>query len=101
MWRGCMRLDRLMKGRRVSSAALARKLNVTQATISRYRSGERAPDPDTLAAICRELGASADQLLGLSAVDPRAVEGFVRETAKLAEAARDLAAAVQMQQKRE
>jgi transcriptional regulator with XRE-family HTH domain len=99
MWEGCGRLDRLMKARRMSSAELGRRLGVAQATISRYRSGERAPDPNTLAAICRELGGSADQLLGLSVVDPRAVENFVRETAKLADAAKDLAAAVQAQRR--
>lgn len=99
MWEGCGRLDRMMKARRISSAELGRRLGVAQATISRYRSGERAPDPDTLAAICRELGGSADQLLGITVLDPRALEGFVRETARLADAARDLVAAVLAQKR--
>lgn len=66
MWEGAARLDRALDRKRVSNTALAKELGVTDATVSRYRSGERAPDPDTLAKICRVAGISADHVLGVS-----------------------------------
>jgi transcriptional regulator with XRE-family HTH domain len=64
-WEAAQTLDRLLKREGWSSTRLARELGVAQATISRYRSGERAPDPDMLTRICRVSGLSADEILGL------------------------------------
>ncbi len=49
-----------------SNTKLAKLLGVSDATISRYRSGERAPSPDRLAEICRKVPLSADEVLGLN-----------------------------------
>jgi transcriptional regulator with XRE-family HTH domain len=87
MWEGCRRLDRLLKRQHISSTDLAKTLGVAQATVSRYRSGERAPDPNTLAAICRAVGVSADYLLGLTEYDPAAADELRREIARLYEVA--------------
>lgn len=44
---------------------LANRLNVTEAVISRYISGERQPKPDMLANIATALNTTSDYLLGI------------------------------------
>lgn len=44
---------------------LAEKLNVYPKDICRWETGARVPGADKLAAICRALNASADDILGL------------------------------------
>ena len=65
-WAGAARLAAALVDQGVTNVAAGRELHVSDATISRYASGERAPDPDTLAHLCRFLKVSADHLLGLS-----------------------------------
>jgi transcriptional regulator with XRE-family HTH domain len=49
-----------------TQAAFASKLNLRQATYSRYESGEREPDLELLCQIAKTCGVSADWLLGLT-----------------------------------
>lgn len=78
-WAGAQRLDDLLRRGGWSSTRLAVALGVSQATVSRYRTGERAPDPDRLVDICRVTGLSADEILGL----PLDHEGASHEAARL------------------
>ena len=53
-----------MKSAKISQEALAKALNTTQATISRWTSGIYEPDLQTLLAICEILDVSPNVLLG-------------------------------------
>lgn len=49
----------------VSQKELAERLQVYQKDISRWENGERTPTLEAFTKICRELNASADEMLGL------------------------------------
>jgi transcriptional regulator with XRE-family HTH domain len=93
MWKGAAAFDKLLRNKGLTNAQVARIIKVSGGTISRYRSGERAPDPDSLAAMCQALGVSADELLGLDVSEQRAADHLAREAARLVEAAEKLTAA--------
>lgn len=58
------RLKELRKDRKISQVKLAMDLNLTQNSISRYETGEREADYDTLVAIADYFNVSVDYLLG-------------------------------------
>lgn len=58
-----MRLRELRKSKRMTQQRLAIELNMNQNTISRYESGEREADYQTLIAIADYFGVSVDYLL--------------------------------------
>ena len=58
------RLNEAMKYSSLSYAELARKLNITKATMSMYKHGKAVPSLETFAEICDILDVSADFLLG-------------------------------------
>ena len=49
----------------VSQSELAERLQVYQKDISRWENGERTPTMEVFTKICRELNASADEILEL------------------------------------
>ncbi len=49
----------------ISQKELAERLSVYQKDISRWENGERTPTLEVFTNICRELGASADDILEL------------------------------------
>ena len=60
--------ENLKKARKtagVSQKELAERLQVYQKDISRWENGERTPSVEVFTRICKELGASADVILGL------------------------------------
>lgn len=57
----------------VRQADLAKRLQVTQPTIGRWKSRDRIPDLASLTTICREFSVSADYLLGLPSRQPDTV----------------------------
>lgn len=60
--------ENLKKARKtagVSQKELAERLQVYQKDISRWENGERTPSVEVFTRICKELGASADEILGL------------------------------------
>ena len=60
--------ENLKKARKtagVSKKELAERLQVYQKDISRWENGERTPSVEVFTRICKELGASADEILGL------------------------------------
>ena len=59
------RLRSARKNANMTLEAVAKIMNTTHATISRYENGKRKMDPGTLAAFCRLYNVSADYLLGL------------------------------------
>lgn len=59
------RLLHLLQQKDMSQKELASILEVTEATISRYISGEREPKTEILANIATALGTTSDYLLGL------------------------------------
>lgn len=60
------RLKYSLKIRKLTQKEFAQRTNITESAMSRYISGERVPRADTLVSICRELGVSADWLLGMT-----------------------------------
>ena len=67
IWRngGAAALDRAISRAGKSYASLASEMRVDQSTISRWCSGTRTPNASQLAALCRAIPVSADELLGL------------------------------------
>ena len=59
-----MRLKELRKKRGISQLKLALDLNMNQNTISRYETGEREADYETLIRFADYFGVSLDYLLG-------------------------------------
>ena len=59
-----MRLKELRKKRGISQLKLALDLNMNQNTISRYETGERQADYETLIALADFFNVSVDYLLG-------------------------------------
>ncbi len=58
-------IKKARKAAGVSQAELAEHLQVYQKDISRWENGVYTPTLDVFARICKELGASADELLEL------------------------------------
>ncbi len=67
------RLRELRTKRRISQVKLAMDLNMNQNSISRYETGEREADYDTLIAFADYFGVSLDYLLGRTD-DPKITE---------------------------
>ena len=59
-----IRLKELRQKRRISQVKLAMDLNMNQNSISRYETGEREADYETLIALADYFGVSVDYLLG-------------------------------------
>ena len=53
-----------LKAQKISQEALAKRLNTTQATVSRWTTGENFPDFETLFLICEILNVTPNELLG-------------------------------------
>ena len=49
----------------MTQSALAKKMGVSQQTVSHYVKGDKLPAPDTLANLCRISDADANDILGL------------------------------------
>lgn len=62
------RLALLRKENDISQLEFATRVGLSQQTISRYESGEREPDYDTLKKFASYFGVTTDYLLGLSDV---------------------------------
>lgn len=60
------RLSRLLDSRNIKQNELAEAAKTTEATISRYLAGERAPHADILVEISKFLNVSTDYLLGVT-----------------------------------
>lgn len=60
------RLRALRTAQRLSQTQLGKMLNCTDVTVSRYETGQRGLDSETIAKLCEIFGVSADYLLGLS-----------------------------------
>ena len=58
------RLKELRASRKISQVKLAMDLNLSQNSISRYETGEREADYDTLVSIADYFNVSVDYLLG-------------------------------------
>ena len=64
------RLKDIRKDHGDTQEELAKKLNVSTATVSKWEQGANDPNFETLCQICRMYEVSADFLLGLSDDDP-------------------------------
>lgn len=59
------RLHSLLKKRGMTQKELAERINATEATLSRYISGDREPKADVLSNIATALHTTSDFLLGI------------------------------------
>jgi len=59
------RLKYSLEIRHIQQRDFAKRLGITEATMSRYINDQRLPRADTIVDICNELGVSADWLLGM------------------------------------
>lgn len=59
------RLRQVMDEKELSVMALSSLTGIAQPSLSMYRSGDRLPDAEVMARLCRALNVSADWLLGL------------------------------------
>lgn len=60
------RIRELRQQRGMKQTDLARQLNVTRVSVSRYETGDRSLDAPTICALCDIFGCTADYLLGRS-----------------------------------
>ena len=78
-------IKRRMTELKISQTALAQRVNITPAAISRYLSGERIPNALTLARIAGELSVTMEDLTGVAPkTQPSEVEEAVRLVARSA-----------------
>jgi transcriptional regulator with XRE-family HTH domain len=59
------RLKYALEIRNMKQCDFAKKIGLTEVTMSRYINGTRKPKADTIVIICRTLGISSDWLLGM------------------------------------
>lgn len=59
------RLCTARKKMNLTLTEVAERMNVSHTTISRYESGKRKTDPDTLITLCKLYNVSANYILGL------------------------------------
>ena len=59
------RLRDAIKNSGLSQKEVARRVGINPATVSKYVRMEKYPSIDTLALLCRAIGASSDRILGL------------------------------------
>lgn len=59
-------LDQLLTGSGISGKALAARISVDPAQVSRWRRGKGLPEPENVVAIAREFNVSADWLIRLA-----------------------------------
>ena len=76
-------LRQLMYSRGLSAKALATDINVTPATLSRYLSGNRAPDLPYVVKISQYFNVSIDWLLGINGDQFDVMPKEVQEVAEL------------------
>ena len=61
----CERFRQVLEDNGISQKAFAKKIGMSQGVINNYCTGKREPSLDALLLICKELGESADFLLGV------------------------------------
>lgn len=59
------RISDLLRSKRMQQRELAERIGLTEATMSRYISGEREPKPEVIANIATALHTTSDYLLGI------------------------------------
>lgn len=64
-----LKISALLKQQNLSQKELAEKIDVTEATLSRYITGTREPKPEVLANIATALHTTSDYLLGIENED--------------------------------
>ena len=64
-----LKISELLKQQNLSQKELAEKIDVTEATLSRYITGTREPKPEVLANIATALHTTSDYLLGIENED--------------------------------
>jgi transcriptional regulator with XRE-family HTH domain len=60
-----LRITEMLQKRNMKQRDLAKKINITEAQLSRYISGDREPKPTTIANIATALQTTSDYLLGI------------------------------------
>ena len=70
------RIRMLMEGKHLSQKELANLSGITEASMSKYLSGERTPRIDVVVNIANALGVTTDELIGNNIEDDKM--GFVR-----------------------
>lgn len=86
-----VRLRSLMKQRGITQRQLAERINVTEASMSRYVKGERKPRLNTVADMATALHTTSDYLLGRDSVHDEAFD-FAQVRRMLARHASELTA---------
>ena len=82
------RLLNLLQKQGITQNELADRINTTEATLSRYVSGDRVPKADMLANIATALHTTSDYLLGIESDDfdfPKVERLLARNSATMSE----------------
>ena len=78
-----MRLAELRKKANISQASLAKKFKVTQHTVSRWETGDREPDNETLSKLADFFDVTIDYLLGRNTLEINAIDPLDAEESKM------------------
>lgn len=76
------RLRKTLEAQRINQAELAKKVGMSEQTISYYVKGDRLPDTDRLKAIATALNVSADYLLGIESDSVKATQDLLIKQAQ-------------------
>ena len=60
-----LNINTRLKELKITQKTFAEKLNIKQATVSKWVSGTQVPDIDLIPAVCKELGLTLNQLFGI------------------------------------
>lgn len=76
------RIAEILNYRGMTQKELAQKAGITEAAVSRYINGDRAPRSVTVAAMAKALEVPSSELLGEEAGDPNDLDHAVRLVAR-------------------
>ncbi len=82
-----IRLKTTLKERKIKQSDFAKRIGVSQSAINKYCNGKTEPKINTLIIICKELGKTADYMLGknskkwcLQIKKPELISGFFTQS---------------------
>ncbi len=78
------RIQEVLQKNNMTQKELAKRVCLTEAGVSRYISGEREPNPETLANIATALHTTSDFLLGIEKEDEMSNSHVIRLVARKA-----------------
>ena len=78
-----LNINTRLKELKITQKTFAEKLNIKQATVSKWVSGTQVPDIDLIPAVCKELGLTLNELFGIDDANNDTLEAMKLYTADI------------------